>query len=106
MIVFSWNILPLPIEVRIHDHALRHERRAVALIEGGVVPRLHRVPENRWIPLELSEMRDSVGVQQQLVGIEAMPALRLIGPMDAITVNCAGPNIREISVPDLIGVLG
>src|SRR4051812_44126866 len=46
-----------------------------------------------------------VGIEQQLVGIEAMAMLRLIGTMNAVAVLCAWTDIGEIAVPDIVGAL-
>ena len=67
-------------------------------------PGLHLVAENRRVPLERARMGPRIGIQQQLVWIEAMPGLGLIGTVDAIAVECAGSDIRKIAVKDLVGV--
>src|SRR5438309_842513 len=49
--------------------------------------------------------RLGIGIEQQLVGIEAMAMLRLIGAMNAVAVLCAWADIGEIAVPDIVGAL-
>ena len=56
--------------------------------------------------MELADQLLGIGVEQQLVMIEAMPRLRVVGPVDAVAVELAGPRVRQVAVPDLVGVLG
>src|SRR4051794_19862225 len=43
-----------------------------------------------------------VGIQKQLVGIEAMPLIGLIGTVDAIAVALSRSDVSEMNVPDVI----
>ena len=82
---------------------LPHQQRgAVAIVEGRIVTGLELVAKDRRLPSELAEMAARVGVEQQLVAIETVSAVGLIGPVNAITVDRAGPYIRQIAVPDLV----
>ena len=47
-----------------------------------------------------------IGIKQQLVGIEPVSGLWRVGPVHAIAVDGAGPRIRQIAVPDLVGIFG
>jgi hypothetical protein len=47
-----------------------------------------------------------VGVQQQLVRIEAVAVARVIRTMGAIAVDQARLRVRQIAVPDLVGAFG
>jgi hypothetical protein len=47
-----------------------------------------------------------VGIQQQLIRIEAMTLLRFIRSMHSVTVNGAGTDACDIAVPDFVRVLG
>ncbi len=47
-----------------------------------------------------------VRIEQQLVGVEAMPGLGLVGPVDAIAVKRAGADVRQIAVKNLVGIFG
>ena len=69
-----------------------------------VVARLHLVAEDRRIPFQLAEMAPCVGVEQQLVRIEAVALVRLVGSMHAIAVDCSRRDPGQIAMPDLIGV--
>ena len=94
-----------PGEGRVDDPALRHERRAVPLVIGQVIHRLHLVAEQRGVPLEMADQRLGVGVDQQLVGVEPVSLLRRVGAVDAVAVHGAGPRVGQEAVPNLVGVL-
>jgi hypothetical protein len=84
----------------------RHEGGAVALIEGGVVTRFHLIAEDGWVPFQIAGMGAGIGVQQQLVVVEAMPILGLVGAMDAIAIDLARPDAADPAMEDLVGVFG
>src|SRR4051794_142897 len=47
-----------------------------------------------------------IGIKQQLVGIEAVPVLRLVGTVDPIAIELSRRDVVEIAVPDVLGALG
>ena len=103
----SAPILAVPIEVWIDDDGLRDEGRAVALVEGQVVAvGANRVPEHCGIPRQFSRMRARVRVEQQLVGIEPVASLRLIGAVNAKAIKRRRPDLRHVAVEHLVGSLG
>ena len=51
-------------------------------------------------------MPTGIRIQQQLVGIEAMTRIGIVGAMDTIAVNRARSDAGQITVPDLVGMLG
>ena len=46
-----------------------------------------------------------IGIEQQLVGVEAVAVLGLIGPVNAIAVELPGRDVVQIAVPDVLGAL-
>src|SRR4029077_20688624 len=44
-----------------------------------------------------------IGIDQELVRIEAQSALRVIRAVNAVAVELAGSNIAEVAVPDILG---
>ena len=50
--------------------------------------------------------RAGIGVEQQLVGIEAVAQVRLVRPVDAIAIQGARPHLGQVAVEDLVGVFG
>jgi hypothetical protein len=47
-----------------------------------------------------------IRVQQQFVGIETISLVGLVGTMDPVSVACARDAVRQVAMPDLIGVFG
>ena len=87
-----------PVEARVDDDALGHERRAVALVESQIVAfRADRVAETGVIPLELPDVFARVRIEQQLVGIEAMALFGLVRTMHAIAVHLSRPDAARCS---------
>ena len=64
-----------------------------------------RVAEDGRVPVELADMGARVGVEQQLVRIEAMAGLRLVGPVDAKAVEGARADVGDVAVKNLVGEL-
>ena len=87
--------------------ALRHEGRAVAPIEGvaafGVIG---LKPKHRVMPLELADQLPGIGVEQQLVGIEAVPVVRRIRTMRAQAIDQSCLRLWQKSVKDIAGATG
>src|SRR5208337_643755 len=101
------TVFAMPIEVRVDDDRLRHVGRAVALVEGEVVPvRADRIAEDGGVPGELAGVGARVGVEEELVRVEAAPDLRLVGPVDAEAVEGSGPDAVDMTVEHLVRVLG
>ncbi len=65
-----------------------------------------RVAEEGMVPLQLTHMLLCVRVEEQLVRVEAMAGVRLVGAVDAIAVDEAGARVRQIAVEHLVGVFG
>ena len=95
-----------PVEIGVDDDAFGHERRAVALVEAGIVARFHLIAKDRRIPFQLAEMPSRIRVEQQLVGVEAVALFRLVGPMHPIAVDRSRRHPWHIAVPDLVGIFG
>src|ERR1700739_787392 len=94
-----------PFESWIDNNTLRHEWRAISFVKCEIIHRLHFVPENRWVPFQVSGMRAGVGVEQQLVWIKSMPFVWLIRTMDTIPIDSSRLDPRQITMPDLIRIL-
>src|SRR5258707_10913899 len=60
----------------------------------------------RVAPHQPSGQPLGVGVEQQLVGVEAVTVLGLVGSMNAIAIELPGRNVVQITVPDVFGALG
>jgi hypothetical protein len=96
-----------PLEARVDHHALGHQRRAVALVEAQVaVGMAHGVAEQLGAPLQRPHVGLGIGVEQQLVVVEAVALLGFVGTVHAQAVARAGLQAGHEAVPDLVGVLG
>jgi hypothetical protein len=90
------------------DHAaFRHAEAVVAPVEGQVgAVRPDPIAEMGIRPAYGAAQRLGIGVDQQLVGIEAVTVARLVGAMDAVAVEQPGHGLGQIAVPHLVGVFG
>ena len=96
----------LPVERRVHHHALGQVRGAVPIVRPDVARGIaDPVAEERVVPLERARDRLRVGIQQGLGRIEAVPLAGLVGTVHPEGVEGARPDAREVHVPDLIGAL-
>jgi hypothetical protein len=97
-----------PVEVRVDHLALGHHRGAVAPVERQVLLLVaDGVAEMRVAPLVAEAARDAVGVgvDQQLVGVEAVPALGLVGAVHAVAVELPRAHAGKVAVPHEVGAL-
>ena len=93
-----------PVEAVVGDDGLQHARRAVAAIEGEVAARrIHPIAVERIGRTQLAGDAPGIGIEQQLVRVEAMAVLRLVRPVGAIAVDQAGARVGQVAVPDLVG---
>ena len=95
-----------PAEGAVDDAGLEVVGGAVALVIGEVVPGLHLVAEQGRVPLELADDGFGVGIEQELVGVEPVAVLGVIGAVHAVAVDCTGAGIRQVAVEDLVRVFG
>jgi hypothetical protein len=58
----------------------------------------------RIVPAQVPVEGLGVGVDEQLVVVEPVPAFRIVGAVDPIAIELAGAHIREVAVPDLVRV--
>jgi hypothetical protein len=56
-------------------------------------------------PYQPSGQPLGIGIEQQLVGVEAVAMFGLVGPVNAITVELPGRDVVEIAVPDVLAAL-
>ena len=95
-----------PAECGIDDLTLRHTRCVVASVERQVATRVaDPVAEVRIAPGERPDDRFRVRIDQQLVGIESVAVLGLVGSVDAVAVQLTRPDLGQVAVPDLVGPL-
>ena len=92
-----------PVMGRVLDDAFRHHRRAVAPVGGEVAAvRAHAIAEQRIVPADAAEELARIGIDQELVRIEAVAVARVVGSVHAIAVELARAKALDIDVPDLV----
>ena len=100
------RLIVAPGEGVVDDRRQRRQMGIVAGVEGQVGLRIaHPIREHFVGPLRLPNDRLGVGVEENLVRVEAVPFLRLVGPGDAVSVNLPGQDVGQIAVPDKVGSL-
>src|SRR5579863_9922089 len=95
-----------PGERGINHHGFEHAGCAVAPVErkvGILVP--DAITEVGVAPLEIADDLFGVGIEKKLIWIEAMAFGRIVWTKDTIPVNESRPGLRQIAVPDLVGLL-
>ena len=96
-----------PRERGIHDQSERREGGGVAVVERQVFGRIPiAVTEQAVVPLQPASDGPGIRVQQQLVRIEAMPLVRVVGAGDPQSIQRTGLEVREITVEDVERPLG
>ena len=85
------------------DDAFRHHRRAVAPVRSQVAAvRSRTIAEQGVVPADAAVQAPGIGIEEQLVRVEAVPAPRLVGAVHAIAVELSRLQAGDIAVPDLI----
>ncbi len=88
-----------PVEERVDDDALHHVRRGVLVVARVGIAEV--VAEERLVPVDLTLDGLGVGVQEQLVRVEALAALRVVLAVHAVAVALPGSDGRQVGVPDV-----
>jgi hypothetical protein len=83
------SLVAAPVEAAVDDDALGNTPCVVAI-----------VVEHRRACVRLSFDRVRVGIDEELVRVEAMPALRSVGALDAEPVTLPRPCTGNVPVPD------
>ena len=104
--VGAQHLAAAPVEGLVDHDGLRHAARIVAPVERQILARAAgAVGEMRVAPHQPAGEPPCIGIEQQLVGVEAVAALGRIGAVNAIAVKLSGRYVVEIAVPDVLGAL-
>src|SRR5580700_3281920 len=99
--------IAIPRKGAFDDPTLRHLSSAVAAVEGEILPgAAEPVAEHRIAPAKLARQRLRIRIEQQLVVIKSVTCGGIVWPVDAIAIKLIGPHVRQIAMPDLVGVFG
>src|SRR5262245_28014534 len=91
----------------VDHHGLDHMARVVAPIERQVLALVaDAISEMRFGPGEVASKPFAVGVDQQLVMVEAETVLGIVWAIDSVAVELSGLCIRQIAVPDVVSAFG
>src|SRR5207253_5523297 len=81
----------------------RHSARVVAAVEGEVSTRAAgAIAEMSVAPDQPAHQPLGIGIDEQLVVVEAKSPLRVIWSVDAVAIGLAGRHVIEIAVPDIL----
>ena len=58
----------------------------------------------RIVPFKFTDQLARIGIKQQFVMVEPMPRLRVVWTVNAISIDRAGFESRQIPVPDIVGL--
>ena len=95
-----------PVEGLVDHHRLRHAARIVAAVKGKILARAPgAIAEMRVAPHQPAGELLGIGIEQQLVGVEAVAALGHRG-RGRDSRRAARGDVVEIAVPDVLGALG
>ena len=90
----------------IDDHGLEHAGSAVATIHGEIgILAVDAVTEMRVAPLQVADDLLGVGIEKEFVRVESVSLVRIVGTMDAVSVEESGPRLGQVAMPDLIGLI-
>src|SRR6185437_8562172 len=96
-----------PIEGLVDHDGLRHAARVVATVEAKVLARTAgAIGKTRVAPDQPSRQPLGIAIEHELVAVEAMAMLRLIGAVHAIAVELSGRDVVEVAVPNVLAALG
>jgi hypothetical protein len=101
-----WSAFFPPGEGLVDDDALGHPARVVPSIERQVGPcAAGAIAEMGIAPDEAPGQVPGVGVDEELMGVEAEPAFGLIAAVNAVTIELSRPDIVQVAVPDILSSL-
>ncbi len=99
-----WSVVA-PGEGGVHHGAERGEGGVVAVVGGQVVFGVaYLVAEERIVPAQVAADGLGVGVEEDFARVEAVAVGRVVRPVDAVAVELIGLHVRQVGVPDHVGV--
>ena len=89
------------------DPAFGNKARIVAPVDCQILARAaDAIAKYRVGPAQPAMKRLRIGIDQQLIGVETVPIGGIVRSVDPVAIKQAGARIRQIDVPDLVGVFG
>src|SRR6202007_1663556 len=100
------DLAAAPVEGLVDDDRLRHAASIVAPVEREILARAARaIAEMRIAPDQSAGKVLAGRVWQQLVGIEAVTVLRLIGAVHTVAIDLPRRDVVQVAVPDILAAL-
>lgn len=94
-----WTIIA-PVEAMFDNHALGYARCAVLVIAFGVITACNVVREDGSLPIEVARDGLGIGIDEQLVRVEALSLFGLPWTLDAKSIELSRLDAEDESVPD------
>src|SRR5215210_6762969 len=92
------SIVP-PGKSRVYNNRLQHRFGVIAGIYFIMAGSADAVAEMCIRPFETPRQSLGIRVNQQLIGIEAVTVLRLVGPMNTIAIELTRRDVAQIAMP-------
>src|SRR5207237_109944 len=90
-----------PSEGGLDDPAFRDLAGIVTAIERQIRPLTpYAVAKQRIAPPQPAVQGLGIGIDQQLVGVKAVPIRRIVWPVDTVAVKQVRARIRQVRMPD------
>ena len=90
----------------VDDDALRHSARVIPSIERQIGPRAAgAIAEMGIAPDDAPGQLLGIGIDEQLVRVEAEAALGFIAAVNPIAIELTGRDVVQIAVPDILSAL-
>ncbi len=94
-----------PIEIALDDDAFRHAGGAVLDVHLEIVAGSEIVGEDGLLPTDMAGDGPGIGIDEQLVVVEAVSVLRVPGAVDAIAIKLSGFDAANEAMPYKRGAL-
>src|ERR1700761_5310411 len=99
------RLIVFPIEMMIDHDGLGRNRRIIPVVEREIVL-ADGIAEQCIVPFTYRANTFCIRIEQDLGRVKTMPVLRFIWTVDAISIECAGFEIGDIAMPDVMGPFG
>src|SRR3954468_1461854 len=96
---------PSPGKGRVDNLAFRNERRTVPIVEGQILRLVaYPVAEQGVVPFKRTDECFGIGVDEQLMVVEAVACLGFVRSIYPIAIKLTRPHVRQVAMPDLMRV--
>src|SRR4051795_13271460 len=94
-------------EGRVDHGGFGHPARIVSPVERQILARASgAIAEMGIAPHQPARNPTRIGIEQQLVAIEAMTVLGLVRAVNPVAIELTGRDVIEVTMPDILAALG